>query len=32
MKVRARKSENYTPDFRFCRFGIPYVSFGLGEL
>lgn len=32
MKVRQRKYESYTPDFRFCRHGIPYISFGLDEI
>ena len=32
VKVRQRKYENYTPDFRFCRHGIPYISFGLDEI
>ncbi len=32
VKVRQRKYENYTPDFRFCRHGIPYISFGLNDL
>ncbi len=32
IKVRSRKYENYTPDFRFCRHGIPYISFGLDEI
>lgn len=32
IKVRQRKYENYMPDFRFCRHGIPYISFGLDEI
>ena len=32
LKVRQRKYENYSSDFRFCRHGIPYISFGLSEL
>lgn len=32
VKVRQRKYESYTPDFRFCRHGIPYISFGLDEI
>lgn len=32
MKVRQRKYESYTQDFRFCRHGIPYISFGLDEI
>ena len=32
VKVRQRKNESYTPDFRFCRHGIPYVSFGLDDI
>ena len=31
MKVRQRKYESYTPDFRFCRHGIPYISYFLEE-
>ena len=31
LKVRQRKNESYQSDFRFCRHGIPYISFGLGE-
>ena len=32
VKVRQRKYENYTSDFRFCRHGIPYISFGLDKI
>ena len=32
IKVRQRKNESYNPDFRFCRHGIPYISFGINEL
>ena len=32
MKVRQRKYENYFSDFRFCRSGIPYISFGLDRI
>lgn len=32
MKVRQRKNENYNSDFRFCRHGIPYISFGLDKI
>ena len=32
MKVRQRKNENYNSDFRFCRHGIPYISFGLDTI
>ncbi len=32
VKVRQRKNESYQSDFRFCRHGIPYISFGLEKL
>ena len=32
IKVRQRKYESYSSDFRFCRHGIPYISFGLDEI
>ena len=32
VKVRMRKYESYTPDFRFCRHGIPYILVGLDEI
>ena len=32
IKVRQRKYESYSSDFRFCRHGIPYISFGLDQI
>ena len=32
MKVRQRKYEKYSSDFRFCRHGIPHISFGLDSI